>query len=214
MISPPSISGVISIPSIVPQSFFANHRILGHIHESAGEITGIGGLESGVGKALARAVGRNEVLQHRQPFAEIRRDRSLDNFTGRFRHQSTHTGQLANLLRAAAGAGVGHHENRIKARHRNLPARLIGHFFRTQIAQHFIGDSVGDLRPNIDDFVVAFAVGDQTVLVLLLDLAHIVMGLLEQLLFARRNHHVFNGNRNTRLGGISIADVFQPIGQE
>ena len=28
--------------------------------------------------------------------------------------------KLADLLRAAAGAGVGHHENRIEARHRNF----------------------------------------------------------------------------------------------
>ena len=44
----------------------ANDGILGHIDEPAGKVTGIGGFESRVGEALARAVRRDEVLQHRQ----------------------------------------------------------------------------------------------------------------------------------------------------
>ena len=55
--------------------------------------------------------------------------------------------------------------------------------------------------------------GDQAVLVLLFDLAHIVMSFLEQLFFARRNHHVFDGNGNPRLGRIFVTDIFQAIGE-
>ena len=36
---------------------------------------------------------------------------------------------------------------------------------------HLLGDLLGDLRPDVDDLVVALAVGDQTFVVLLLDLA-------------------------------------------
>ena len=34
-----------------------------------------------------------------------------------------------------------------------------------------VGDPLGDLRPDVDDLVVALAVGDQTLAVLVLDLA-------------------------------------------
>ena len=100
--------------------FFADDGVLRDVDETARQVAGIGGFQSRIRETFARAVGRDKVLQHGQTFAEVRRDRRLDDFAGRFRHQTAHTGQLANLLRAAAGAGVGHHENRIEARHRKL----------------------------------------------------------------------------------------------
>ena len=43
----------------------ANDSVLGHIHEPTGKVTRVGGLESCIGEALARAVSRDEVLQNR-----------------------------------------------------------------------------------------------------------------------------------------------------
>ena len=97
--------------------FFANDRVLRDVDETPGQVTGIGSFQSRIGQTFTGAVGRDEVLQHGQSFTEIRRDRRLDDFAGGLRHQTAHTGQLSNLLRATARAGVGHHENRIEARH-------------------------------------------------------------------------------------------------
>ena len=38
--------------------------VLRHVDQTAGEIARVGGLERGVGETLARAVGRDEVLEH------------------------------------------------------------------------------------------------------------------------------------------------------
>ena len=38
--------------------------VLRHVGELAGEVAGVGGLEGGVGQALAGAVGGGEILQH------------------------------------------------------------------------------------------------------------------------------------------------------
>ena len=101
--SPPSTSGVISIPSSVPQSLLGDDRILRHVHQTAGEVAGIRRLERGIRQTLARAVGRDEVLQHRQPLAEIRGDRRLDDLARRLGHQAAHAGELPDLLLANRG---------------------------------------------------------------------------------------------------------------
>src|SRR5208337_3483173 len=77
-------------------------------------VAGVGGLERGVGEALARAVSRDEVLEHREPLAEVRGDGSLDDFARRLGHQAAQARELANLLLGTARAGVGHDENRIE----------------------------------------------------------------------------------------------------
>ncbi len=69
---------------------FADDHVLRHVHQAAGQVAGIRRLESGIGQALTRAVGRDEVLQHRQSFAEVRGDRRLDDLARRLGHQSAH----------------------------------------------------------------------------------------------------------------------------
>ena len=78
-------------------------RVLRDVDEAAGEVTGVRRLERGVREALAGAVGRDEVLEHRETFAEVRGDRRLDDLARRLGHQAAHTGQLADLLRASRG---------------------------------------------------------------------------------------------------------------
>src|ERR1022692_1006140 len=52
----------------------ADDDVLRHIDEPASEVAGIRRLERRIGQALAGAVRRDEVFQHRQPLAEVRRD--------------------------------------------------------------------------------------------------------------------------------------------
>src|SRR5206468_1015412 len=85
--------------------FLSDRHVLRDVDEAAGEITGVRGLECGVGQTLTRTVRRDEVLEHRQTFTEVRLDRAFDDLadtTGelllRLRHQSAHTGELTDLI--------------------------------------------------------------------------------------------------------------------
>ena len=86
-----------------------------YVNQTTGQVSGIGRLQSGIGKTLTGTVGRDKVLQHGQTFLKVRKDRVLDNLTTfcttllRFRHQTTHTGQLTNLLLRTTGTGIHHH---------------------------------------------------------------------------------------------------------
>ena len=77
---------------------------MSHVDKTAGKVTGIGGLKRGVGKTLTGTVGRDEVLKHRQTLLEVRKNRVLDDLTTfgtallRFRHKTTHTGELTDLV--------------------------------------------------------------------------------------------------------------------
>src|SRR5262249_36131776 len=79
-------------------------HILRRIHEFAGEISGVGSFQRGIGETFARTVSGNEVLQHTQAFAEVRGDGTLDDFAAWFGHQTAHAGELAYLLAIAARA--------------------------------------------------------------------------------------------------------------
>ena len=61
----------------------ADDYILRHINQPSRQIAGVGCLQRRVRQTFARAVSRNEVLQHVESFAEIRLNRGLDNFTRR-----------------------------------------------------------------------------------------------------------------------------------
>ena len=144
--------------------------VLRDVHETAGEVARVGRLERRVRETLARAVRGDEVLQHGEAFTEVRRDRRLDDFPRRLRHQAAHAGELPDLLLAAPGARVGHDVDRVEG----LPflVELL------HLAEHRVGDVFGRLRPDGDDLVVALAVGDRAFEVLRLDLDD---------LFARRS---------------------------
>ena len=79
-------------------------RVLRDVDETTREVTGVRRLERGVGETLARAVRRDEVLEHGETFAEVRRDRRLDDLARRLGHQAAHGGELTNLLGRASRA--------------------------------------------------------------------------------------------------------------
>src|SRR6185312_8184890 len=138
-------------------------RVLRDVDETTREVPGVRRLERGVGEAFARAVRRDEVLEHREAFTEVRRDGRLDDFARRLRHQAAHGGELTNLLGRTAGSGVRHDVDRVEARLDLLLARLrVGDGLFADARHHLGRDLVGNARPDVDDLVVALAVGDQT----------------------------------------------------
>src|SRR5207248_2498729 len=83
------------------------------------------------------------------------------------------------------GAGVGHDIDRVDAAFLVLALERL---------EHFIGNFFGDVAPDSDDFVVAFAVGDRAVEVLLLDLDALFFGGVDKLVLVARNKHVVDAD--------------------
>src|SRR2546429_1474740 len=92
--------------------FLPHDHVLRHVDETSRQVSGVAGAERGVGQSLAGAVGRDEVLEHRQAFGEVGLDRQVDGLPRRVAPQPTHTRELADLLDVAAGARAHHHPDR------------------------------------------------------------------------------------------------------
>jgi hypothetical protein len=99
-----------------------DHHVLRHVHETAGEVTGVGGLQRRIGQTLTGTVGGDEVLQDGQALLEVREDGVLDDVLTatatallRLGHQAPHAAQLTDLLLGTTGAGVHHHVDGVEA---------------------------------------------------------------------------------------------------
>jgi hypothetical protein len=90
-------------------------------------------------------VRRDEVLLHGEAFAEVRRDRRLDDLPRRLGHEAAHAGELPDLLLRSARAGVGHDVHRVEA----PPVR-----------------SISAISPNISSAIFSVT-SDQTAMILL-----------------------------------------------
>ena len=169
--------------------------VLRDIHQPPRKVPGIGGLERRVSEPLPRPVRRNEVLPHREPFAEVRCDGGLDDLAGGLRHESPHSGQLPHLLVGAAGARVRHHVDGVEARHLFLLAVLSPDGFGPHLAKHLLGDLLGRRRPDVDHLVVTLAVGDQPLAVLVDDGLDLRGRLVEESRLVGRDLHVVDADR-------------------
>src|SRR6266566_6206587 len=183
---------------------FVDDHVLSNVDETAGQVAGISGLERRIGQALARAVRGDEVFQDGQAFAEVGGDGCLDDFAGRLSHQAAHAGELADLLFRSACAGVRHDVDGIDV------ALFV---LVLEGPEHFVGDFFGDVAPDSDDLVVALAVGDGAVEVLLLNLDAFLFGGVDELVLVARNEHVVNANGDAGLGGIGESQGLQVIEQ-
>ena len=106
-------------------------------------------------------MGGDEVLQHRQALTEVRLDWPRDDLTLWVCHEPAHTGDLSNLHHISAGTGVNHDEYRVGPR---------------EVLLHGLGNFVSCARPDLDKFLTALRVGNQTTLVLLLNLVGFLLG--------------------------------------
>src|SRR5467141_3791107 len=180
----------------------ADDHVLRDVHQAPREVAGVGRLQRRVGQTLAGAVSRGEVLENGQALAEVRRDRRLDDLARGLGHETAHAGQLADLLLAAPRAGVGHHVDRVE-----LAALLAA----LELAEHLLRDELGGVRPDVDDLVVALAVGDDAILVLLLDLVHLLARLGDVALLRRRDVHVVDADRQPGQRRVPEAEVLQLV---
>src|SRR6516225_7921852 len=150
----------------------ADDHVLRHVHQTTGQIPGVGGTQSRVRQALSRTVGVDEVLQHRQALAERRLDRARDEFTLRVGHQTLHAGQRPGLGEVTRGTRVDDRDDGVVAGV-VLPQRLT----------HLIGGFLPDLHQRL----VALVVVQSATLELLFDLVGPLLVLVEDLLLPRWN---------------------------
>ena len=134
--------------------------------------------------------------RHVQAFAEIRRDRRLDDRTVRLGHQTAHAGQLANLRRGTPRAGIGHHEDRVERILLDLLAFTIGHGRLAKLVHHRLRDFVARTAPDIHDLVVALTLGHQPRCVLRLDFLHLTFGFADDRDLFHRHEHVVGRKGN------------------
>src|SRR5579862_2006493 len=177
---------------------FADDDVLRDVDQAASQIAGIGGFERGIGQSLAGAVRRDEIFQHRQSFAEVGGNRRLDDLARWLCHQAAHPGELADLLFRSSSAGVGHDVNRV---------HLAFFVAALHFSEHLVGNFFRNSRPDFDDLVVALAVGDGAVQVLLLNVDHLLFGVLHQNLLAIGDDHVIDADRQAGACGEAEAKL-------
>jgi len=182
--------------------FGSDDDILGCVNELTGEVTGIGGFERRVGKSLTGTVGRDEVLEHGESLAEVRKNRALDDLAGRLGHQTSHAGKLLDLGTVASGTGIDHHEDRI-----GLRTTLIV----LQGAEEGVGQLFSRVCPDILHLVLALTVGDDTAAVLLLNFRDLLLGTLHESGLLLRNDHVIDTDGSACAGGFAEAEFLELV---
>ena len=75
----------------------ADDDLLGDIHQTTGQVTRVGGTQSGIGQALTSATGGDEILQNAQAFTVVGLDGDLNGTAGGVGQQAAHAGQLTDL---------------------------------------------------------------------------------------------------------------------
>ena len=185
---------------------FADNHVLRHIDQTARQITGIGRFQRGIGQTLTGAVRRDEIFQHRKPLLEVRQDRVFDDLTSfgpgflRLGHQTAHPGELADLLLRTAGPGIQHHVHRIETLH------VLG-----QVIQHRLGQLHIDIRPDVDNLVVTFIVGDKPHVVALHHLFDALVTFVDQRFLFIGNDHRIEVERQSAAEGHLVSHVLDIV---
>ena len=149
--------------------------VLADVHHAAGQITGVGGTQSCIGQTFTGAMGGNKVFQYVQTFTEIGLDRQLDGTAGCIGHQTTHTGQLFNLLVGTTGAGVGHHINIV---------------IFIKVGEQGIRNLIIGLLPCLNNGFIAFFFCRKTTAEILCDFLNGLFRIGNELFFSSRHGHI------------------------
>ena len=193
--------------------FLDDHQILRHVDQTAGQVTRVRRLQRGVGQTFTCAVRRDEVLENVEALAEVGGDRRFDNRAVRLGHQATHPGQLANLCRRTARAGIGHHVDRVEGFLLDLVVLEIKHLDLAELFHHHLGHLLAGTSPDIDHLVIALAIGHQTVGVLAFDFLDLFFGSGNDFRLLRRHQHVVRTDRDAGAGCQTIAVLHQLVGE-
>ena len=121
----------------------ADDDVLRDIDHAAGQVTGVGGTQSGISQTLTSTTGRNEIFQNVQTFAVVCTNGHLDGVTGGVCQQAAHAGQLLDLVHRTTSTGVCHHIDLV----------VLG-----QVVCQSLGDLIGGCLPDVDGLVVTLVI--------------------------------------------------------
>ena len=141
-------------------------------------------------------MGGDEELQNGEAFTEVRANRNLDDLTTRVGHESAHTGELTDLCRAAARAGVCHHVDRVEL---------------VQRAHQLLGDEVCGHFPNLDDALSALCVREHTHAEELVDLDDLDLRFGNHILLLGGNLNILEADGDAAARGIGKAELLDAV---
>ena len=179
--------------------------VLGDVDELAGHVAGVGGLEGGVGEALAGAVGGDEVFEDGEAFAEGGGDGGLDDLAVGLGHEAAHACELADLGARAAGLGVGHHVDGVDVG----GLGVVGRDVLLDGLVEGVGDALGGGGPDVGDLAAALALGDDALGELALDFGDLLLGGGDDLVLVGGANHVLDAH-----GGAGLAGPLEAEGLE
>ncbi len=196
---------------------FAHDDVLGDVDQTTGQVTGFCGTQCGIGQTLTCTVLGDEVLQHGQAVAVVGLHRTRNDLTLRVSHEASHTCNLVDLHHVASCTRL-HDDGQVGG--------------RVELLLDFLGHFGGALGPQVDEFLTASFLGQQTHLVVGVDLVGLGLVLGDLLVALGRLVHVGEreGHAGPRcageaeilqgiqrgghlLGGVTHGDVIDDLGQ-
>jgi len=168
----------------------AHDDVLRDVDHAAGQVTGVGGTQSGIGQTLTGTTGSNEIFQDVQTFTVVGTNGHLDGLTGGICQQAAHTGQLLDLVHRTTRTRVSHHIDLVVLR---------------QVGCQSLCDLIGGCLPDGNGLVVTLVVGDQAAVEQLADLRDLLVGVSNDLALLGRDHGVTHSDRDSRQGGVLVA---------
>src|ERR1035438_6828451 len=111
-------------------------------------------------------------------------------------------GELPDLLPVAAGAGIDHERDGVV---------LLLALVMVERLQHDVGNLVGAMRPDVDDFVVALAGGDDTLAILLLNFFDLLLSGVNLLTLFLGNDHVVDADGDASACGLAETQFLQLV---
>ena len=175
---------------------FPDNQFLGNVYQTSGQVTGVRGTQSRIGKTFPGSMGGHKVFQYVQTFTEVGTDRQLDGTSGGIGHQTTHSGKLFNLLVGTTGAGIRHHEDVVVF---------------VQTGKQGVRQLVVRVFPGLDNFFIPLFFCDKTTFEVLCDSIHRILGLRNHLRLLGRHGHVGNGHGHGRTGGEFVTNGFYAV---
>ena len=88
--------------------------VLNGVNKTAREVTGFGGLKSGIGFAFASAVSGDEVFKDREAVFKVGFYGKLDSAAARIGDEAFHAAKLCDLPPVTAGSGIDHEVNIVR----------------------------------------------------------------------------------------------------
>ena len=176
---------------------FANDNVLSNVYQTTGQVTGVSGTQCGIRQTFTSTVSRNKVFQNGQAFTEVCFDRTVDDFTGRIGHQTTHTSQLTNLLGVTARTGVSHHVNTVEFIH--------------GACHEFFGNFVSCFFPQRDNFTITFIIAHQAATEQSFSLINFAFSCFQDFCFFCRNFNVRSCDGDTSAACIVVTHFLNNV---